>query len=140
MRGTIAGSNAGPDLTHLMSRRMIAAGTLPNDSAHLAGWILDPQGEAGFAHARAGAHRRPAQRRHRLSGDAEMTPVRSQRMIADTPEIGEVTQALRDKLQTIWETKPGLIGWLSSVDHKEIGLRYIVTAFILLAIGGSRRW
>ncbi|MBU3079352.1 cytochrome c oxidase subunit II [Sphingomonas quercus] len=43
VRGTIAGSNVGPDLTHLMSRSMIAAGTLPNDSAHLAGWIVDPQ-------------------------------------------------------------------------------------------------
>nr|WP_253201527.1 cytochrome c oxidase subunit I [Sphingomonas quercus] len=57
-------------------------------------------------------------------------------MIADTPEIGEVTQALRDRLEAIWETKPGFVGWLASVDHKEIGLRYIVTAFLLLAIGG----
>ena len=31
VRGTSAGSNVGPDLTHLMSRRTIAAGTLPNN-------------------------------------------------------------------------------------------------------------
>jgi cytochrome c oxidase subunit I+III len=43
---------------------------------------------------------------------------------------------LADKLQALWETKPGVIGWLSSVDHKEIGLRYIVTAFIFLMVGG----
>ena len=36
----------------------------------------------------------------------------------------------------IWETKPGVIGWLSSVDHKEIGIRYIVTAFLFLIVGG----
>jgi cytochrome c oxidase subunit II len=41
--GTGAASNNGPDLTHLASRRTIAAGTLPNNSGNLAGWILDPQ-------------------------------------------------------------------------------------------------
>jgi cytochrome c oxidase subunit 2 len=41
--GTSAGSNAGPDLTHLASRRTIAAGTLPNTRGALAGWIVDPQ-------------------------------------------------------------------------------------------------
>jgi cytochrome c oxidase subunit 2 len=41
--GTSAGSNFGPDLTHLASRRTIAAGTLPNDASNLAGWIIDPQ-------------------------------------------------------------------------------------------------
>ena len=39
-------------------------------------------------------------------------------------------------LAAIWRTRPGFIGWLSSVDHKEIGKRYIVTAFLFLAIGG----
>jgi cytochrome c oxidase subunit 2 len=41
--GTPAGSHAGPDLTHLASRRTIAAGTLPNTRGNLAGWIVDPQ-------------------------------------------------------------------------------------------------
>jgi cytochrome c oxidase subunit 2 len=41
--GTPAGSNVGPDLTHLASRMTIAAGTLPNTRGTLAGWILDPQ-------------------------------------------------------------------------------------------------
>lgn len=41
--GTPAGSHAGPDLTHLASRRTIAAGTLPNTRGALAGWIVDPQ-------------------------------------------------------------------------------------------------
>jgi cytochrome c oxidase subunit 2 len=40
--GTGAGSNFGPDLTHLASRRTIAAGTLPNNEGNLTGWILDP--------------------------------------------------------------------------------------------------
>jgi cytochrome c oxidase subunit II len=41
--GTRAGSRIGPDLTHLASRRTIAAGTLPNTRGNLAGWIVDPQ-------------------------------------------------------------------------------------------------
>jgi len=41
--GTPAGSRVGPDLTHLASRRTIAAGTLPNTRGNLAGWIINPQ-------------------------------------------------------------------------------------------------
>ncbi|HEY5290605.1 MAG TPA: hypothetical protein VIJ59_11310, partial [Caulobacteraceae bacterium] len=40
------------------------------------------------------------------------------------------------RLQRMWETAPGLKGWLSSVDHKEIGKRYIITAFAFLILGG----
>lgn len=43
VRGTIAGGKLGPDLTHLMSRSTIAAGTLPNTLGHLSGWIANPQ-------------------------------------------------------------------------------------------------
>ena len=39
-------------------------------------------------------------------------------------------------LEKIWATPPGLMGWLSSVDHKSIGKRYLVTAFLFLAAGG----
>ncbi len=41
--GTLAGSHVGPDLTHIASRRSIAAGTLANTHANLAAWIRDPQ-------------------------------------------------------------------------------------------------
>lgn len=37
--GTAADGRVGPDLTHVGSRLSIAAGTLPNDVAALAGWI-----------------------------------------------------------------------------------------------------
>ena len=40
------------------------------------------------------------------------------------------------QLEEIWKTEPGLIGQLASVDHKEIGKRYIVTALIFLLLGG----
>ena len=56
---------------------------------------------------------------------------------ARIPEIASVEgDDPGDRLQKIWETKPGILGWFSSVDHKEIGLRYIFTAFFFLVVGG----
>lgn len=43
VRGTRAASNYGPDLTHIMSRRLIGAGALPNTPGSLTGWIQSPQ-------------------------------------------------------------------------------------------------
>jgi cytochrome c oxidase subunit I+III len=43
---------------------------------------------------------------------------------------------LAARLKGLWESKPGLLGWIASVDHKQIGLRYIVTAFAFLILGG----
>ena len=43
INGTPAGSNIGPNLTHVGSRNMIAAATLANTREHLAQWIKDPQ-------------------------------------------------------------------------------------------------
>ncbi|HWD29449.1 MAG TPA: cytochrome c oxidase subunit I [Rhizomicrobium sp.] len=53
-----------------------------------------------------------------------------------SPSVGTEDAALAARLHKIWETAPGLGGWLSTVDHKEIGLRYIVTAFAFLILGG----
>jgi cytochrome c oxidase subunit 1/cytochrome c oxidase subunit I+III len=41
-----------------------------------------------------------------------------------------------ETLRQSWQGKPGIGGWLSTVDHKEIGKRYVVTSFIFLIIGG----
>src|SRR5436190_11485234 len=43
IRGTGARGQVGPDLTHVGSRTTLAAGTIPNDRAHLQEWIRDPQ-------------------------------------------------------------------------------------------------
>ena len=43
INGTPAGSNIGPNLTHVGSRNMIAAATLVNTRDHLAQWIKDSQ-------------------------------------------------------------------------------------------------
>jgi cytochrome c oxidase subunit 2 len=43
IRGTSAGSRVGPDLTHLASRRMLAAGTLPMTRDALTRWLENSQ-------------------------------------------------------------------------------------------------
>ncbi len=44
--------------------------------------------------------------------------------------------ALHARLEHLWDRPHTLHGWLSSVDHKDIGRRYLVTAFAFLLIGG----
>ncbi|HEV7714637.1 MAG TPA: cytochrome c oxidase subunit I [Steroidobacteraceae bacterium] len=53
-----------------------------------------------------------------------------------TPEIGIDSVAHEARLLRLWEAAPGLKGFFGSVDHKEIGIRYIVTAFAFLTLGG----
>jgi cytochrome c oxidase subunit 2 len=43
IRGTLARGTYAPDLTHLMSRQTLAAGTMPNTEDNLRRWVADPQ-------------------------------------------------------------------------------------------------
>ena len=58
--------------------------------------------------------------------DSEKAPVDSN--LAD--------DELRIRLAQTWRTPAGLWGFLTTVDHKIIGRRYILTAFFFLALGG----
>ncbi|HET8701134.1 MAG TPA: cbb3-type cytochrome c oxidase subunit I, partial [Nitrococcus sp.] len=53
-----------------------------------------------------------------------------------TPVIGSPSREYLEKMEEMWSDPPGLIGWISTVDHKKIGRRYLVTAFIFLLVGG----
>ena len=44
--------------------------------------------------------------------------------------------AVQDRLIELWETPKSLYGWFATVDHKELGIRYIITALIFLIAGG----
>ena len=50
--------------------------------------------------------------------------------------IGSRNAALEQRLRELWEGEEGLKGFITTVDHKKIGLRYIVTAFVFLVLGG----
>src|SRR3979411_1228267 len=53
-----------------------------------------------------------------------------------TPYIGIDSVEHQGKLWRHWETAPGIKGFFTTVDPKAIGIRYIVTALIFLALGG----
>jgi len=41
-----------------------------------------------------------------------------------------------ERLDLIWEERPGVLGWLTTVDHKRIGLLYFFTTLAFFAAGG----
>lgn len=41
-----------------------------------------------------------------------------------------------DRLTAIWSRPPGFFGWLMGVNHRTVGIRYIITAFVFFVIGG----
>ncbi len=47
-----------------------------------------------------------------------------------------MSAAIEARLTELWETPETLHGWFSTVDHKELGIRYIATAVAFLAVGG----
>ncbi|MBZ9811354.1 cytochrome c oxidase subunit I [Mesorhizobium sp. BR1-1-9] len=51
-------------------------------------------------------------------------------------DIGLDEARLHECLAHAWRTPKGLYGWLVTVDHKLIGRRYMVTAFLFLALAG----
>jgi cytochrome c oxidase subunit I len=59
-------------------------------------------------------------------------------------DVASRTGELDQQLAITWKTPRGLYGALTTVDHKIIGRRYIVTAFVFLALGGvlalAMRW
>jgi cytochrome c oxidase subunit 1 len=53
------------------------------------------------------------------------------------PEVEQQAVAsLHERLDRVWRDKPGFYGWLTSVNHKSIAKRGIVTAFVFFALGG----
>jgi cytochrome c oxidase subunit I+III len=42
-----------------------------------------------------------------------------------------------ERLERVWEARPGVLGWLTTVDHKRIGLLYLFTTLAFFAAGGT---
>jgi len=53
-----------------------------------------------------------------------------------TTQASTSTIATNPVLERTWRDRPGLVGWLSAIDHKAIGRRFIVTAFAFFVLGG----
>jgi cytochrome c oxidase subunit 1 len=78
---------------------------------------------------------RPVPReRERVEAENRRLAEERKKIVRDGPKL--TGEKLAARLDVTWRRPPGIIGWLATVDHKEIGRRYIVTALIFLALGG----
>jgi cytochrome c oxidase subunit I+III len=41
-----------------------------------------------------------------------------------------------ERLETMWQSRPGVLGWLTTTDHKRIGLLYFWATLVFFAAGG----
>src|SRR4029079_16866324 len=83
--------------------------------------------------------RRRAAGRAGLPGDAEVTAHREAhpRLTEHDPRLdADALERERGLLERTWAGGRGVIAWLSEVDHKAIGRRFIVTAFAFFALAG----
>jgi cytochrome c oxidase subunit I+III len=53
-----------------------------------------------------------------------------------TAIAGPEARAHVERLERIWEDRPGVLGWLTTTDHKRIGILYFFTALAFFAAGG----
>jgi cytochrome c oxidase subunit I+III len=54
------------------------------------------------------------------------------------PERRAAEAAVGEVLDRVWEEEPGLKGWFTTVNHKRIGRRYLVTAGLFFALSGTQ--
>jgi cytochrome c oxidase subunit I len=52
-----------------------------------------------------------------------------------TPPSPAVEQRV-ERLGVMWQSRPGVLGWLTTTDHKRIGLLYFWTTLVLFGAGG----
>jgi len=50
--------------------------------------------------------------------------------------VPKAADARIDRLERIWAERPGVMGWLTTVDHKRIGLMFLFTSLAFFAAGG----
>jgi cytochrome c oxidase subunit I+III len=55
---------------------------------------------------------------------------------AEPPVIGSDDASRHQQLLNIWRDPPGFRGWFYQVNHRAIGRRYIITAFLFFLAGG----
>src|SRR3954452_4994769 len=89
---------------------------------------MDPrpaERQAGKPDASAAPHRCRGRAARVLSGDAA---------IATTIPVPALDRV--DRLERMWAERPGVLGWLTTTDHKRIGLLYFWTTLVFFGAGG----
>ncbi len=86
-------------------------------------------GQGPHLDARPPPLRRRGRRHRHLPGVAQVT-------LIEPPPTMPHTEPELAPLEPVWADSPGIAGYLTTVDHKRIGRRYLVTAFVFLLLGG----
>ena len=122
MSGTSAAGTLGPDLSHVGSRSTIGAATLPNDPAGMTRWLADTQGSSR-------APKMPT---------LDLTDEQIAALVAYLERCRRVTRRRRRPRahRAGLARSPGLLGFFTTVDHKRLGIRYIVTSFVFFFVAG----
>src|SRR5439155_17969982 len=71
-------------------------------------------------------HRTAAPGAGRLPGEPEVMA------IVELPAEQRV-----ERLERMWKERPGVLGWLTTTDHKRVGLLYFWTTLALFGAGGT---
>ena len=72
--------------------------------------------------------------RERAEAENRRLAAERRKIARDGPKL--TGEKLAARLDAAWRRPPGIIGWLATTDHKEIGRRYILTALGFLVLGG----
>ena len=72
--------------------------------------------------------------RERVEAENRRLAEKRKKIARDGPRLKGAK--LEARLDNAWRRPPGIIGWLATVDHKEIGRRYIITALAFFVLGG----
>ncbi len=72
--------------------------------------------------------------RERVEAENRRLAEERKKIVRDGPKM--TGEKLAARLFGTWRRPPGIIGWLATVDHKEIGRRYILTALGFFVLGG----
>ena len=133
VQGTAATGRFGPDLTHLMSRDTLASGMIPNTRDNLRQWIKDPEHyQARIIDAGHAVERGTTRPGHHLPGNAEI-----ERTMADQtlPIHGSLDLTPPRERESTLARNPAL--WVITVDHKKLGLMYMMLSIFFLLVGGA---
>ena len=131
----IAGTNGtgrfGPDLTHLMSRSTIASGAAENTRENLRLWIQNPDAiKPGSLMPAMKLSDADLDALVRLSGNAALRKrIGRSTMSSDAIAIQTAEATGQPWVETLHE-------WVTTVDHKRLGILYILYALFFLVIGG----
>src|SRR4051794_28298974 len=100
---------------------------------------MDPRSasaQAWGAHAAAPVQRHRPECTRRVSPNVEMSAALARTEIMEVPINRDEDERVHRELELTWMRRKGLVGWLSTTNHKDIALRYIVTAFTFFAVAG----